>query len=528
MDGSSLEGHPTAAASTAPGVPRVDLRGVGKAFGTTMVLQGVDLTVMPGDIVGLVGQNGAGKSTLMKILGGVYPDHDGTVAIDGTIRHLMSPRAALRAGVGMIYQELSLVSSMSVAENIMLGMEPGRFRHSRRELFARARDLTGRLPVMRGIRLDAVVGDLGAGVQQRVEIAKALLRDATVLVMDEPTARLDSADRSELHAVVRDTARTGIGVIYISHFLEEVFDLANKITVLRNGRVIASGAAGDFTMRSLTRAMLGAEQGEEARAQRPAPSPSAAVLLRARGLASAPRLRHVDLDVHAGEIVGLGGLVGSGRSWLLRVLAAAEPATGGRIEVQGRPVRARSPRDALKAGIALLAEDRKGDGIVGPRPAAENLQLMALDFGLSWLGLVRRAKGRAIVAQAMHDFEVHPADPRKAAALFSGGNQQKLVIARALLASPVVLLGDQPTAGVDVGTKAMIHRILRDAADRGLGIVIASDDLDELFAVSDRVLVMRDGEIIAEHARADLDRELVIEQMSQGIRQPLAAGDASG
>ena len=525
MNGGSSSVHPSAACPT-PDLPRVEIRSAGKAFGSTKVLQEVDLTVMPGDIVGLVGQNGAGKSTLMKILGGVYPDHDGTISIDSVVRQLSSPRAALHAGIGMIHQELSLVSSMTVAENILLGMEPGSVRYSRKRLFAKAARLTRDLAVMRDIRLDALVGDLGAGMQQRVEIAKALSRDVSVLVLDEPTARLPARDRAELLKIVRETAQSGIGVIYISHFLEEVFEVATKVTVLRNGCVVASGPTSDFSMRSLTTAMLSAELIRAEHTARPALPAFAETLMRVRGLSCGARLREIDLQVRAGEIVGLTGLVGSGRSRLLRVLAGAEPFSAGTIEVRGRPYKPRSPREALRNGVALLPEDRKADGLIGVGSAAANLQLMALDAGLSRAGMVRRKQGRRLVAQALVDYEVRPPDARKLGELFSGGNQQKLLIARALMASPTILLADQPTIGVDVGTKVMIHRILRDAAENGIGIVIASDDLEELIAVSDRVLVMRNGEVIAEHSHVDLSRELLIEQMSEGVRSAMPVPDA--
>lgn len=494
--------------------PRVQMVDISQKFGDTTVLHNVNLSLDPGEIHALVGQNGAGKSTLTKILGGIYPEHDGRILIDGEERRMASPRDALRHGVGTIYQELSLIPSLTVAENIQLGMEPGRM-YSKTKTTAAAAAVISSVPMLSILPLEALAGDLSTGMQQRVEIAKALSREVRVLVMDEPTARLSGPERADLRDLMIELAHSGITIIYISHFLEEIFDVCSSVTILRNGRVVDSGPVAAFTLSSMTRAMLNAELAQEeldeARADRVI---SGMKVLELHDVAG-PRISGINLQVHAGEIVGIAGLVGSGRTRLAKTIAGAEPITAGRILRSGRPTRIRTPRGALSNGIVLIPESRKTEGIVGIATARSNMTGMALDRGYSKLGFIKRRVLTKDSNRMFAKLEIRPASPALAGQWFSGGNQQKLLLARALLATPTVIIADQPTAGVDVGTKAQIHRLLKESAETGTALVIVSDDLDELLALCDRVVVMNHGRIISEHKRSQLTRQKLVATISR-------------
>ncbi|MFE4833723.1 sugar ABC transporter ATP-binding protein [Arthrobacter sp. NPDC056691] len=486
---------------------------ISQKFGDTTVLHGVNLSLAPGEIHALVGQNGAGKSTLTKILGGIYPEHEGRILIDGDERKMASPREALRNGVGTIYQELSLIPSLTVAENILLGMEPGKL-YSRGKTTAAAADVISRTPMLSVLPLEALAGDLSTGMQQRVEIAKALSRNVRVLVMDEPTARLSGPERTDLRDLMIELANGGITIIYISHFLEEIFDVCSSVTVLRNGKVVDSGPVAEFTLSSMTRAMLNAELAheelDEARTDR---AVSTDTVLELEDVAG-PRISGINLRVHAGEVVGIAGLVGSGRTRLAKTMAGAEPNTAGRILLGGRPARIKTPRGALQNGIVLIPESRKTEGIVGIATARSNMIGMALDRGYSKLGIINRRSLMRDSNKMFTDLEIRPESPSLAGQWFSGGNQQKLLLARALLAKPAVIIADQPTAGVDVGTKAQIHRLLKDSAAAGTALVVVSDDLDELLALCDRVVVMSHGRIMSEHNRSQLTRKKLVATIS--------------
>jgi ABC-type sugar transport system ATPase subunit len=501
--------------AVAPTTPRVAMTDICQSFSTTQVLFDVALTVLPGEIRALVGQNGAGKSTLMKILGGLYPEHSGSIAVDGEPVHPQSPRDALRHGIGMIYQELSLIPSLTVAENILLGQEPGRLGYSRSRTLAAAGEITAGVPMLAELPLGELAGDLSTGLQQRVEIAKALSRDARVLVMDEPTARLSGPEREDLRLLMVELASRGIAVIYISHYLEEIFAACHTVTVMRNGRVVDAGPVGAFTVGSLTRAMLGedlaAEEFDPANAVDRIIDGDPVLQLDA---VSGPRIHDITAVVRAGEIVGLAGLVGSGRTRLARTIVGAEPLLSGSLTVRGRDARLRSPREALAHGIVLIPENRKTEGIVGITSARQNMLSMALDRGFSRFGFIKRRAAAKAVDAEFSSLEIRPNTPALAGERFSGGNQQKILMGRAFLARPQLLIADQPTAGVDVGTKAQIHRLLKNAATRGAGVLVVSDDLDELLAVCDRILVMRGGRMVSEHRRSALDRPGLVEAIA--------------
>jgi ribose transport system ATP-binding protein len=491
------------------------MRDISKAFGDVAVLRGVTLEVAPGEILGLVGQNGAGKSTLMRVLAGAYPDYSGEIELDGQQVHLKNPRSALEHGVAVIYQEFSLIRGRTVAENIVLGAEPGRLSYRPREVRRMAARLLEEAGMAGDLPLDTQVAGLSTSVQQRVEIAKALSRDAKVLVLDEPTSRLTEPDRERLFQLMRRIADSGVALVFISHFLEEVLTITDRLTVMRDGAVVSSGRSNDFDLLSLSTALMGRELArDELGTKRTRNTGGGKVALSATGVTCGPRTRDVSLSLRSGEIVGVAGLVGSGRSTLAKALAGALPIEDGELEVHDRAVHFKSPRDALRAGIALIPEDRRAQGLIGALPAAENMVIMGLARRRTRFGIVANARLRKDAREAMARFEIRPADARRRAETFSGGNQQKLLLARAILAGTEVVIIDQPTAGVDVGTKAQIHRILREVADEGKAILVISDEVDELLAISDRLLVMRDGLVVTERDRSQIEREELLVLMS--------------
>ncbi|MCC2031553.1 sugar ABC transporter ATP-binding protein [Microbacterium allomyrinae] len=489
------------------------MREISKSFGPATVLDRVSLELAPGEIHGLVGQNGAGKSTLMKVLGGVYPDHGGTIEIDDESIVMSTPRAALAAGIAVIYQELSLIPSMTVAENIVLGIEPGRVGYDRSRSEDLAREVISRSSALSALPLNRLVGSLGAGTQQMVEIAKALARNAKVLVLDEPTARLSGPERDQLHALTRELASHGTSVVYISHFLEDVLDVTSRLTVLRNGAVVTTADTATFTRDSLVRALLSRALLEDEFSARDVPPRASAIALRAESI-SAPGFTDIDIDLREGEIFAIAGLVGSGRTRLARALSGAARIRQGRLEVGGRRAAFRSPRAAAAAGVVLVPEDRKSDGIIASATAQENLLLRALDSSLAPGGIVRIGAARRIAQERIEELQVHPPLPQLLGSGFSGGNQQKLLIGRALLARPKVLITDQPTAGVDVGAKAQIHALIRDAAAAGTAVIVISDDLDELLALAHTVAIVDHGRITSVLRRDQIDHDQLVERIS--------------
>jgi ribose transport system ATP-binding protein len=505
---------------------RLELSQVGKRFGSTTVLQDVSFELHAGRILGLVGQNGAGKSTLVKILAGLYPDYSGTIKLDGQTVRLLNPRQARAVGIAVIYQEFSLVPEMTVGENLLLGREPGSWAYSPRSTAERAAKVIEQVGIEIGVPLNTPVGELSPAMKQRIEIVKALSEDAKVLLMDEPTARLSNAESKQLFGIMRDLSDRGVGVIFISHFLEEVLSITDWITVLRNGRVVASAPSKELSIDTMTSAMLGAELRQELTEQIAAPpSPEHGnILLEAADLSAGPRLRHVDVQLRAGEIVGVAGLVGSGRSRLCRVLAGVDAPTSGKLLLRGKPVRLRNPQQALLSGIALIPEDRKNQALSLVSSIKDNLVLMALRKRLSAWGVVPMARVNRLARDYVSQLEVHPANIEAPVGTLSGGNQQKVVVGKALATEPQILIIDQPTAGVDVGTKAQLHHVLKRLAHSGAGLLVVSDDLDELYTLSDRLCLMRRGEIIWAGPAEDIDRQALLQKISA---TPASTGSAA-
>ncbi|CAL9325953.1 sugar ABC transporter ATP-binding protein [Streptomyces sp. SudanB52_2052] len=476
--------------------PLLALRGIGKSFLGVRVLDGVDLQVRPGEVHAVVGENGAGKSTLMKVVAGVHQPDEGTVEFAGAPRTFRSPREARQAGIGIVYQELTLLPERTVAENVCLGREPlRRGLVDRRAMLSHTAELLASIGEG-SIPPDTRVGRLGVAQQQVVEIVKALALDARLLIMDEPTAALADHEVDQLYALVRRLQEQGIGVLYVSHRLKEVFDLSSRITVLKDGRAVATLDTADTSADQLVRHMVGRELSSyyPGRAK---PQELGPVRLTVRG-AGNRKLRGIDLRLRAGEVLGVGGLQGSGRSALARALFGAAPFSTGEVTVDRAPVRLRSPRAAIRAGIAYVSEDRKGEGIVAEQSVLDNALLAVRAVRAVGPGRAGRGARTARVRELLAAVELRAAGEDQEIRFLSGGNQQKVVLARWLALAPRILLFDEPTRGIDVGAKSAIHDLVRRLARDGAAVLMVSSELPELLGMSDRIIVMRDGRIAGE------------------------------
>lgn len=482
------------------------LSAVTKRFPGVVALDGVDLEVRAGRVHALVGENGAGKSTLLKIVAGAERPDAGSMTLEGRSVRFTAPRDALAAGITVIYQELSLVPQLGADANIFLGMEPGR--HGvldRRGASARAREALRAL----GADFDpaAPAGDLSVAEQQLVELARALARDARLIALDEPTAALSHVETERLFEQVRALCARGIAVVFVSHRLEEVRRLADEITVLRDGRRVFAGGAREVDDAGLIRHMVGRDV-EYARmlATRP---PSAEPALAVRGLGRRGCFADVSLEVRPGEVLGLAGLVGAGRTEVARCIAGAETPDAGTMSLAGAPYRPASPREAIARGVVYLPEDRKTQGLVLGMRVRENVTLAML-AGFARHGVIRRGAERDAAARQTAAVELRPPDIEREAGTLSGGNQQKVVLAKWLLADAAVLLFDEPTRGVDVATKAELHRLIRNLAEAGRAVIVVSSELPEILALADRIVVMREGRVAGEIAAAQATAEGIL------------------
>ncbi|MSR32941.1 MAG: sugar ABC transporter ATP-binding protein [Gemmataceae bacterium] len=474
--------------------PLLEMKGIKKSFPGAQALQGVDLHLHQGEILGLIGENGAGKSTLIKILGGaVHPDA-GEIRLRGKLLGQIHPALARAEGIAVIHQEFALVSSLSARENIFLGNPPGNgFLIRRGEERRRARDLLDKL----GARFseETLCGKLSVAQQQLVEIAKALSDKARLLVLDEPTAALTPRETEALFALVRQLRSEGIGVIYISHRLEEIFALADRIQVLRDGKEVAQAPARNASRAQVIQWMVGRNV-EVARSATAGPA-RGEILLEARGLNSQGKVRDVSLAIHAGEIVVLTGLVGSGRTETARLLFGAERPDSGEILVQGKKAAFHSVRGAIACGICMLSEDRKGQGLIPRRSLVENYSLASLGR-FSNAGWMQAGRERQSFLEKQTALGIKAASPQAHIRALSGGNQQKVLLARWLATQGQVFILDEPTRGVDVGAKVEIHDLLRSLAREGKGVLVISSELPEVLALADRILVMHEGRVTGE------------------------------
>ncbi len=486
-------------------VPALSMRGIRKAFPGVQALAGVELEVWPGEVHVLLGENGAGKSTLMKILSGAYVADAGTVAIHGETIALTTPRAARDAGIAIIHQELALVPEMTVAENVFLGRAPTRFGLlDQPRMVAETAVYLSRL----GANIDPneLVHTLSIAQQQLVEIARALSLDARILIMDEPTSALTELESERLFATISGLTARGTAIVYISHRLDEIFAIGHRITVLRDGRNVATRDVRSADRRELVRLMANRDV-DEMVAQ--TPRTTGASRLRIERLSHGHTLHDVSFSVRSGEIVGFAGLLGAGRTEIARAVFGLEPFDSGTIYVDDTAIEIRSPRDAIAAGIGFVTEDRKREGLVLSRSVRDNVALPILSR-LARLGVVRSAREHATAEAAVRDLRIRTPSVRQLAQNLSGGNQQKIVLAKWLATGARILFLDEPTRGIDVGSKQEIYALINELAAAGVAIILLSSDLPEVLGLSDRVLVMREGRIAGEFTRDEATAERVM------------------
>lgn len=502
--------------SSSPPAPFLEARGIVKQFPGVKALRGVRLSLHRGEVVSVVGENGAGKSTLMKILAGVQPPDEGELVLNGSRVVIDSVETALRHGIALIHQELNLADNLEVGANIFLGREPRRgmlvdHRRIRRE----ALEFLDRV----GLQVDprTLVSDLTIGHQQMVEIAKALSVNARVLIMDEPTSSLSQHEAEQLKLVIRDLSSRGVSILYISHRLGEVRELSHRVVVLRDGENAGELAAAEITHDNLVRLMVGRDVSQFYR--RTQPTVSAAPpkgsertpVLEAKGLRTPIHPEHgLTFRLYPGEMVGLAGLVGAGRTEVLQTLFGITPAVGGTVELAGRPASLRSPLDAIAGGLALVPEDRKQQGLVLEMAVRENLSLASLRRHQRG-GFLPKPFEVQLAGEMIRRLNIKTPSDRQEVRFLSGGNQQKVVLGKWLALEPKVLLLDEPTRGIDVGAKAEIYRIMEELVGQGVAILFVSSEMEEVLGLSDRTLVMHEGRIAGELSREQLSEEAVMQ-----------------
>ncbi|GAC1461875.1 MAG: sugar ABC transporter ATP-binding protein [Chloroflexota bacterium] len=491
-----------------PTSPLLQLQDIRKAFAGIQALDGVSFDANPGEVHALIGENGAGKSTLVRIITGAHAPDSGTVRVNGKVADMRVPADAQRLGIAAIYQEPTLFPDLDVAENIFMGRQPLKsgLRHvAWSSMYHQARELVDRL----GVRLDvrARVRGLSVADQQTVEIAKALSTDSRVLIMDEPTAALSLREVAELFRIVRQLRANGVAIVFISHRLEEIYEIADRITVLRDGRNVGASTPGALPQERLIEMMVGRTLDklfpkEEAKIGE--------TVLRVEGLCREGVFQDISFALRRGEILGLAGLVGAGRTEVARAIFGIDRLDSGRLLLGSREISIKSPRDALRHRIAYLPEDRQHQGLVLSMQITHNVTLAILQE-LSTGGWIRRGEEQTVALDQGRRLQVRgAANFKQAVRQLSGGNQQKVVLAKWLATNPRVLILDEPTRGIDVGTKAEVHRLISHLAGEGLAILMISSELPEVLGMSDRILVMREGRITGEFARADATQETIM------------------
>lgn len=490
----------------------LEMRNIEKSFAGVTVLKSANFTLKKGEVHALMGGNGAGKSTLMKILTGVYTRDAGSIHIDGNPVDITSPKSARENGIAMIFQEFSLVNTLSVAQNIYLNREP-----RKGGLLSDSLAIEQSREILRELEVDidpsTTVANLSVGYCQMVEIAKAISQNARILVMDEPTASLSEREAQSLFKLVHKLKRKGISVIYISHRMAEVFDLCDRVTVMRDGNITLTSACGDVSIETLVENMLGAAPASSFEWHDRGHIPTGEPTLSVRNLTIPPRLNDVSLDVYAGEIVGLAGLMGSGRTEIAEAIFGRREIDEGEISVLNQPIKSQS--DALKNGVALVPEDRRTLGLVLEHSVGENLLLPNLRL-VSQVGRVDDRKANSLIDKIIEQLSIKTDNRRKTARLLSGGNQQKIVLGKWLAQLPNLLILDEPTIGVDIGAKSEIVRIIRKMADQGVAVLVISSELEELLAISDRILVLHGGKIIQQLQRKEVRSEEELHHAIQG------------
>ena len=505
--------------------PLLEMQEINKHFPGVHALKDAHFDVRPGEVHALIGENGAGKSTLIKIVSGVYQPDTGNIQLEKQPVHFADPREAQHAGIATIYQELGLYPELSVAENIFMGHAPMKKRLgfetiNWEQMETEAEALLAELNIQ-NLDVQAKVGTLNVGNRQRVEIAKALSLDARILIMDEPTAALTESDVEQLFSIVRLLRERGVSIIYISHRLNEVFELADRVTVLRDGEYIGTHKVKDTSESELISMMVGRTIDNLFPKQ---DADIGDVVLEVRNLNRPPLTRDISFSVRAGEIVGLAGLVGSGRSETAQVIFGVLPAESGEILLGGEPVKISRPSEAVEYGIGYVPEDRGHQGLIREMTIRENTSMPVLKT-VSKNTFINRGKERQLANRSIQQLSIRATGPDQITNKLSGGNQQKVVVSKWLASNPKLLIMDEPTRGIDVGAKAEIHRLMsRLAAEEGLAILMISSELPEILAMSDRILVMREGRLVGEFTREQATQEVIAHaMMSEAVRQAAGA-----
>ena len=484
----------------------LELRNISKSFPGVQALSDVSLSLNRGEVRALMGENGAGKSTLIRMLGGAHQPDSGTIRIDGREVLMQRPLDAIQAGIGVIYQELTLLPALNACDNMFLGRDQGHFWIPRRHEQQRATAIFQRMGVE--IPLDVPVGQLSIAQQQLIEIARVLAHDVRILIMDEPSAALTPQEVARLFALMRDLKSQGIGIIYISHRLEEIFEIADTVTILRDGRQVAYCLVPELTRSRLIELMVGRVLMREFQRTQ---ATTGSTLLEVSGLSRDDVVQNVSFQIRRGEVLGLTGLVGAGRTETARLIFGADQKTSGSIQVDGKSVEINSPRDAIDAGICLLTEDRKSQGLIPARSVRENFSLASL-MRLQTAGFIRQREEADAFAVFVERLNIRIPDQEQLIRNLSGGNQQKVLLARWLFRNTQVFLLDEPTRGVDIGARQEIYQLIADLAEQGKAILLISSELPEILSLSDRILVMRHGRITGEIQNSpDVTQEQIME-----------------
>ncbi len=469
----------------------IEMKGINKSFGTNQVLKDAGFVLKDGEVHALMGENGAGKSTLMKILTGVYTKDSGVVKVDGREVNYKSPQEAEKAGIVFIYQELNVLFDLTVEENLFMGKEiTKRFGIcDKKAMRKQAQEIMERLGVQ--IPIDAVMSDLSVGQQQMVEICKALMADAKVIIMDEPTAALTDRETEALFKVMKSLRKKGVSIVYISHRMEEIFAQCDRITILRDGSYIGTENIKDIDMDGVVKMMIGREIGERF------PTRDVKIggeVLRVEDLNKEKVFHDVSFSVHAGEVLGIAGLMGAGRTEIMQAIFGSIPKDSGKIFVDGEKVKIKNPRQAIDAGIGFITEDRKTEGLLLEKSISENIEIANLD-AVSSHGVISQKKVKELVQQGIDEFKIKCFGPWHECNSLSGGNQQKVVLAKWIAANPKILILDEPTRGVDIGAKKEIYNVINELAAKGVAVIMVSSELPEVLGMSDRIMIVREGEV---------------------------------
>ncbi|GAA4245487.1 sugar ABC transporter ATP-binding protein [Dactylosporangium darangshiense] len=493
------------------------MTGITKQFPGVMALQDVDFRLLPGEVHALMGENGAGKSTLIKVLTGVYSNDAGEIVLDGTPVRFSGPLQATQAGISTVYQEVNLCPNLSVAENVFIGREPRTFGHIRwGEMRRRAAALLHRLEL--DIDVSAPLSEYSIAVQQLVAIARAIDVEAKVLVLDEPTSSLDAGEVAQLFRVMRQLKEQGIAILFVSHFLDQVYEICDRMTILRNGRLVGEHVVAELPQLELVSLMIGKELAllERLEDQPKRRLDNAEPVVQAEELGRSGSIAPFSLTIHKGEVVGLAGLLGSGRTEAARLFFGADKADSGRVSIDGKPVAMHGPRTAMQHDIAFCSENRRTEGLIEELSVRENI-VLALQAARGWSRPLSRRRQDELVEKYVKALDIRPANPELPVRNLSGGNQQKVLLARWLITEPRLLILDEPTRGIDIGAKTEIQRLVTELSDGGMAVLFISAELEEVLRLSHKIAVLRDRRVVAELPNTDdVDTDRLMAAIAEG------------